>query len=182
MIRLSRPNLVLILIFVFLAILVLWPYLGRLYYRFDHREEIQSLAQIYELEPKLIAAVIHVESKFDPSAESPKGARGLMQIMPTTGIWAAAALNWDEFSADQLFDPWVNLQIGCWYLASLRDEFSNMTMALAAYNAGRGNVRKWLALEIWDGSWEKAEKIPFAETREYIFKVYRTLNHYQKLY
>ncbi len=166
----------------FLVLFFLFPQVGRIYYPFQYREEIENLGRIYDLEPELIAGLIHVESKFNPAAESRRGARGLMQIMPATGIWAAEALEMPDFNSDKLFDPLINLEIGCWYLAGLRDEFSNITLALAAYNAGRGNVRRWIESGIWDGTQENLEDIPFLETRLYVNKVERTWQRYRALY
>ncbi len=166
----------------FLIIFLLFPQLGRLYYPFLFREEIEELGAIYDLEPELIAALIHVESKFNTAAESGKGARGLMQIMPSTGAWVAGGLGILDFDPEDLFDPQVNLQIGCWYLASLREEFSSITTALAAYNAGRGNVKGWLNNGIWDGTPENRDDIPFLETRTYLSRIERTLHRYRSLY
>ncbi len=173
---------VLYIVLGFVILVLLYPQLGRIYYPFLYREEIERLGTQYGLEPELIAALIHVESKFNPAAESRRGARGLMQIMPATGGWVAEALGWQNFTSEDLFDPQLNLEIGCWYLAGLREEFSNITRALAAYNAGRGNVRRWIEEGIWDGTRENLEDIPFLETRLYVTKVEKTLERYKALY
>ncbi len=180
--RFPLPGVSFFIIIVCLVFIIFYPQIIRVYYPFLYREEIEELGVIYDLEPELIAALIHVESKFNPAAESSRGARGLMQIMPPTGVWAAQGLGWLDFQAEQLFDPLLNLEIGCWYLAGLREEFSSLTIALAAYNAGRGNVRRWLEEGIWDGTCENTEDIPFRETRLYLNKIERTWERYRVLY
>ena len=76
-----------------------------------------------------------MESSYDKTAISNKEARGLMQISPTTGQWAAEDLSIEDFSLDLLFEPEINIMIGTWYLNMLSDEFDhNIQLILAAYN------------------------------------------------
>lgn len=137
-------------------------------------------ADRYELDPLLVTAVMRVESEFNPHAISPKGARGLMQIMPDTGVWAAQQMGMGSLDEDRLFDPEVNVAIGVWYLASLKQQFrGDDVLALAAYNGGRGNVSRWLGEKIWSGQLEHMNDIPFPETRGYVRKVITTYEWYQ---
>lgn len=90
------------------------------------------------LSPELVAGVVWVESRFNPRATSPKGARGLMQVMPATHNAIAAALG---VSGDP-YDPAVNLAVGTSFLRRLIDRFPDRRDAITAYNAGPGNVSK----------------------------------------
>jgi soluble lytic murein transglycosylase-like protein len=95
---------------------------------------IDQVASEFQLEPALIKAVALVESGFNPGAKSPKGARGLMQLMPSTAR---------SYGVRNIHDPYENLRAGANHLRSLLDEFNgDLTLALAAYNAGSGAVRK----------------------------------------
>lgn len=159
------------------------PPVSRLIYPFHYREIILEQAHRNELEPQLVAAVIWVESSYNENAESKKGARGLMQIMPETGAWAAEMMRLDDYSEDKLYDPRVNITLGSWYLKHLIHSFDNNTYAaLAAYNGGRGHVKRWLDEEIWDGSRENLSQIPFPETRNFVTRVETVYRRYQRLY
>lgn len=177
------------MVFFFLFLLALYvlvvssPFFSRLIYPLVYKELIVEHARRHNLEPQLVAAVIRVESNFYSEAESPKGARGLMQIMPQTGAWAAAQAGINDFTPDQLFDPWTNIYLGTWYLHDLKRSFNeNIYAVLAAYNGGRGHVKRWLEEGVWDGSRENLEDIPFAETRSFVLKVERAYRRYLELY
>jgi len=114
---------------------------------------------------------------------SAKGARGLMQVMPDTGNWIAGELGIREFDPETLYDPMTNLKVGTWYLAFLRREYDgNLVLALAAYNAGRGNVSKWIGEQRWSGEEKDIDSIPFPETREYVKKVLHLYDKYREVY
>lgn len=118
-------------------------------FRHEDRERIanvqpwvQQSAKQYELDPDLINAMIWVESRFVVRAKSPAGARGLMQLMPATANALARQLG---RPAARVYDPQFNVQAGSYYLLQMLDRFDgDETLALAAYNAGAGNVNKWL--------------------------------------
>lgn len=117
--------------------------------------QIQLYSQRYGVDKDLIEAVVRAESNFDVQAVSRAGARGLMQIMPETGR---------ELGLDNPFDPQKNLEAGIRYLAILLNRFGDISLALAAYNAGPGNVKKYGGIP------------PFTQTRSYIDKVLRYYN------
>lgn len=143
---------------------------------------IKKYSNEYDLDILLVASVIRAESKFDSKAVSPKGARGLMQIASITGNWASRELSIEDYNEDMLFNPEVNIRIGCWYLNKLRKEFdNNMVHILAAYNAGSGNVNKWLRNEKYSDGTELVV-IPFGETKRYIERVERNYRIYNYLY
>jgi soluble lytic murein transglycosylase-like protein len=95
-------------------------------------------------DPLLFVAVIHIESFYDPYAVSPKGAEGLMQLMPHTAAWMAERLSLDR-SDGHSFDPELNVRLGTRYLAMLAREFGHMDRALTAYNRGPRATRHLLA-------------------------------------
>ncbi len=156
--------------------------IAKAFYPFLYRDIIFHYAREYNIDPYLIAAIIKTESNFNPRAVSPKGALGLMQVMPQTGKWAAEAIGQADFNPEQLFNPEVNIRIGTWYLADLYREFQgNLVLALAAYNGGRGNVRKWLLQEGWSRL-NNVDQVPFPETRQFIRKVIWNYKVYKSLY
>lgn len=147
----------------------------------DYCELIVAAADEYSVDPLLIAALIRVESGYDPEAVSPKGAVGLMQIMPNTGRWVAEQ-NRRRFKEDDLADPEININYGVHYLAYLLGEFSTEHAALAAYNAGPTIVHQWIDWYIWNGTFEARRAIPYQETRDYLQKVELVKRLYQYLY
>jgi len=92
------------------------------------------------VEPELVLAVIHVESRYDAFAVSPVGAMGLMQILPSTGEELAEKLGVIWWGPQTLFDPFVNVRLGVAYLKELTERYGNTTSALAAYNWGPGHI------------------------------------------
>jgi soluble lytic murein transglycosylase len=156
-------------------------YLKRVY-PIHYKDIITQYSLENDIDPFLVTAVIRVESRFRPEAVSPKGARGLMQVMPDTGKWIAAELRMGKYNLEMLQDPSTNLKLGTWYLAFLRQEYGgDLVLTLAAYNAGRGNVSKWVKEDGWAGG-EDIDSIPFPETREYVKKVLRLYDKYREIY
>lgn len=152
-------------------------------YPYDYQDTINFYADRYEVDRNLVASVILAESKFRQDATSVHGARGLMQIMPETGSWIATQIEDDSFSVDKLYNVNMNIKYGTWYLSELQTEFEgNEVLALAAYNAGRGNVYEWMEKYHWDIDFKDYTKIPFPETREYVKRVLENKKHYNKLY
>jgi len=110
-------------------------------------EEVAEVASVIveeserlRMDPGLILAVIHVESRFDPFAYSSAGAMGLMQILPATGAELAAREGVHWRGPQSLFEPAVNVRLGIAYLKQLADRYGNTSVALAAYNWGPGHI------------------------------------------
>lgn len=144
---------------------------------------VEQYAQQYEVDTSLVYAVMYVESKFDATAVSPKAAKGLMQISDGTGEWAAKEIGLENFTAASLFQPEINIQIGCWYLNKLTVQFAEpLETALAAYNAGSGNVSKWLSDSSYSDDGSRLKKIPYGETDRYVKKVLLIQKIYEFLY
>lgn len=159
------------------------PVVGRLVYPYPYREVIEKHASQYGVDPLLVAAVIRTESKFRPDAVSPKGALGLMQIMPSTAAWIAPNIGVAELTEEMILDPDMNVRLGAWYLSSLSQEFNGrLDVMVAAYNGGRGQVSRWLAEGVWSGEYENRSDIPFPETRLFVQKVRSAYNNYSRLY
>ena len=150
---------------------------------FKYEATIRQYAATYELDPLLVAAVVNVESKFDPNAQSAKGAKGLMQLMDDTASWGSEIIGLPNFKAEQLFQPDTNIRIGCWYLARLMGQYGgNKSIALAAYNGGSGNVTKWLQDPALCADGKTLKNIPFPETEAYVERVLKQYGSYQALY
>jgi soluble lytic murein transglycosylase-like protein len=98
----------------------------------------------HELDPQLVLAVMHVESRFNAFALSPVGAMGLMQVMPATGEELASELGVPWHGVQTLFDPLVNLRLGVAYLKQLQSRYGDTATALAAYNWGPGHIDRRL--------------------------------------
>lgn len=149
-------------------------------YPLRYEDEITASAASHGVDPYLVAAVIRSESSWDPEASSHQGARGLMQLMPETAqdMVAKGLVDGKRYSYENLEDPAVNIEYGCAYLSYLLTYFNGATdRAIAAYNAGMGNV---------DG-WAKQDKllhnaITFPETQAYLVRVNMAKARYQELY
>jgi soluble lytic murein transglycosylase len=154
----------------------------KLAYPIKYDEFVTRYAIQYNQDPYLIYAVIRAESKFDPKAQSHRGAKGLMQLTARTGSWGAESLKFESFNENDLFDPETNIKLGCWYLAELNDEFdNNLRVVITAYNGGSGRVREWLQ-DQGIGSDGNNLDIPYTETEKYVQRVLNDYSVYKKLY
>lgn len=130
---------------------------------------IIQCAEEENISPSLLEAVILTESKFDEKAVSHVGAVGMMQLMPDTAYWISEE---SGLPSDNLASPDQNIPLGAWYLNYLLKKYhNNEVFALAAYNAGRGNVDEWIEKNKWPEGFTDMEKIPFPETREFVKSV-----------
>ncbi|WP_127582877.1 lytic transglycosylase domain-containing protein [Paenibacillus koleovorans] len=157
--------------------------LGRIMYPIRYESDIRVSAANYNIDPFLIAAIIRVETNFNPEKKSKKGAIGLMQLMPDTAQWIVETADYSDRTISSLDRADVNIEVGAWYLNSLYNQFDGtLTTVLAAYNAGPGNVRKWLQNGTWDGTVRNIDTVPFGETRHYVQRVMYFHDKYSKLY
>jgi soluble lytic murein transglycosylase len=142
------------------------------YYPLRYVDIVNEHAEMFDLDPVLILSVIHAESRFNSNAVSRVGASGLMQIMESTAYWIAPRIGLTDFNyEDQIFDPSINILLGTYYLSMLIETFGDTSTALAAYNAGRGNVRNWLNNPYFSSDGITLDYIPFPETRNYVNRV-----------
>jgi peptidoglycan lytic transglycosylase len=148
-----------------------------------HEDIIRQQASEKDLDPALIAGVIYAESHFRDQT-SHAGAKGLMQLMPETADYIAEKSGGTAFVQGDLATPQVNIAYGSWYLRYLLDKYDGReALALAAYNAGQGNVDEWLAEVGARGErFRAADHIPFPETRDYVKKVLAAREDYRSAY
>lgn len=152
-------------------------------YPFPYRDTVEKHSAQYRVDKYLAVSVMKVESNFTEGAISRSGAVGLMQIMPETANWIAECLEEEKPSINELHDTDKNIRYGIWYLSDLEGEFyDNDILALAAYNAGRGNVRHWMEQGEWGKNFSDVDAIPYLETRQYVKKVLRCREKYNELY
>ena len=162
-----------------IAILLLLAFLAAQWRRADlessQDKNIIAAAQKHGIDPALIKAVIWRESRFEPEARGTKGETGLMQIMENTGLEWAGAQRVTTFSDSTLGDPVMNIDCGSWYLSKLLRRYTAtdnpLPYALADYNAGRGNVLKWIKGSASTNSAVFIEEIGFPSTRHYVRSV-----------
>ncbi len=154
-------------------------------YPIKYKDLIIKYSKKYNLDPYLVCAIIEAESGFNKDAMSHKEARGLMQIAYKT----AEEINIETKSTpylleDDLFNPNINIDIGSKYLASLISRYNgNYYLAICAYNAGIGNVNKWIDSGVIDYTFDSTEKeLPFGETTKYLRKVIHNYNIYKIIY
>ncbi len=171
----------------FLAILLILIYntgnICRFFYPVKFLNYITQYAAEYDVDPYLIMSVIKAESNFDENAVSHKNASGLMQIIEPTARWISVRMDLEDFSYDDITEPELNIRMGCYYMSFLLDRYEgNEKNALAAYNAGHGNVDRWLAEEGNPKEGLQFSQIPFPETRRYVTRVLNNQKMYQILY
>ncbi len=147
-----------------------------------HEDIIRQQAADKDLDPALIAAVIYEESRFRDQT-SHAGARGLMQITPDTAAFIARHSGGYRFEQDDLATPQINIAYGSYFLRYLLDHYDgNEGAALAAYNAGIGNVDKWVGEAGGVDSFDVESHVPFPETRAYVENVLDTKGDYHDHY
>ena len=148
-----------------------------------HEDIIRQQAEDKGLDPSLIAGVIYVESRFRDQTSN-AGAKGLMQILPSTADYIASKSGGTAFEQGDLATPQINIAYGSWYLRYLLEHYhGNVPLALAAYNAGEGKVDEWWREAADRGqNFNVADHIPFPETRAYVGKVLDARRAYRKEY
>jgi soluble lytic murein transglycosylase len=134
----------------------------RLRYPLQYQAIVRDRARAEGIDPALLAAVIYQESRFRPTAVSSAGAIGLMQLTPSTAKGIALRTGGTAFRVSDLTNPTINIRYGSWYLHDLFSKYRSLSLTLAAYNAGQGNVDRWLAA---------GEGIQFPQTRAYVTRV-----------
>ncbi|MCY3810041.1 MAG: transglycosylase SLT domain-containing protein [Gemmatimonadetes bacterium] len=158
-------------------------HLARIVYPFPYRALIEARAHEAGVDPYLVAGLIRQESAFEPAIASGAGAVGLMQIMPATGRNLAAGAGISGFHTADLETPEVNVRLGTDFLATLLDRYDgHLPLALSAYNAGPTRANRWRQMPEASDPHRFTERIPFAETREYVRRVTRNRALYRWLY
>jgi soluble lytic murein transglycosylase len=154
----------------------------RLIYPVVHQDALLAEAAEQGLDPSFVAALIRQESMFNPTATSPVGARGLMQVMPDLGGRLASSLGYPVWDPVLLYQPDVSLQLGSFHLQELAGRYTEQGHILAAYNAGASRVERWVQRTGVDDPEVFADRIPFVETRGYVRVIHRNQELYRSLY
>ncbi|MBU0900094.1 tetratricopeptide repeat protein [bacterium] len=156
--------------------------LHQMLYPLNYYEFVTKYANEYNLDPYLALAVAREESNYDPNAVSVANACGLMQIIPSTGRAIAKRIE-INFSKESLFNPEVNIKMGCYYLKELIDKFKkDEVLVLAAYNGGPNKVNSWVKKYGLSDIDEFVESIPYYETKQYVKKVLSSYQRYKEIY
>ncbi len=175
-------------IFSLLVLLIIFAinsaeYVLKRLYPTTYSQYVEEYSNEYGLDKNLVYSIIKAESGFDAKAVSPRDAKGLMQILDSTGEWAAEKIKIEDYDSSMLFEPQTNIRIGCWFIARLLEQYDqDLELALSAYNAGSGNVSKWLKDKSISSNGKTLDRIPFEETKNYVAKIEKYNNMYKKLY
>lgn len=150
-------------------------------YKLEYSEYVKKYAKEYDVDKYLIFAIIKAESNFDQDAVSHREAKGLMQLMYSTAEDIAKKVNVD-LNEENVLEPDININLGTKYISMLIQKYGNINLALAAYNAGSGNVDGWIEKGTLKEDGSDIENVPFTETNNYVRKILRDYEIYKKLY
>ena len=151
-------------------------------YPLKYTEYVEKYSREYNIDKYLVYAIIKAESNFNENAKSNSNAIGLMQIMESTAIETAQKMG-QVITEEDLFKPDLNIKIGLKYYSTLLEKYeNNYQMAIIAYNAGIGNVDKWIQDGIIEKDGSNLENVPFKETNNYLRKIVRDYEIYKKIY
>lgn len=154
----------------------------KLSYPTEYSEYVEQAASDYDLEPSIIYGIIRTESNFNPDAQSSAGAYGIMQMMPSSFEWLQELRGEaGMYDAEALFDPEICIDYGSYLIRYFLDYYGNEQCAIAAYNAGFV-VSDWLANPEYSSDGETLDDIPYPETNNYVTKVQKAKEMYDKLY
>jgi len=155
----------------------------RLAFPIPYRPQLETYVKAHQLDLFLLAGLIRQESEFDPRAVSRAGARGLMQVMPSTGKQISQKLRLGGFRTGLLESPAYNIRLGTYYFRYLLDQHEgSVEAALASYNGGKTRVEEWLGWGPFQEPAEFVETIPLTETRTYVQAVLRNAWMYRRIY
>ncbi len=174
-----------ILYFILFSILKIDVIIMKKIYPQKYKEFVNYYAQEYKVDELLIFAIIKTESNFNEEAKSRSNAIGLMQLMENTAIELANKTqnyNANSISEKEIYDPINNIELGTYYFSTLLEQYGNIGIALAAYNAGMGRVNEWIEKGIIKSDGSDLENIPYQETNMYVRKVLNNYKIYQNLY
>ncbi len=182
--KILKRILQIIIVVASVCIVVLWIYRNMVYPR-KYKDIVEQASSIYNVDPNLVYAIIKQESKFNESATSHSGAKGLMQLMDATAYDMARKTDSIDEKEYDVYDPYTNIFLGTKYISYLISHFEgNYYLAVVAYNAGMGNTKAWLDKEYkaYETFSDVYECIKYKETRNYLNSVIKNYNYYTVLY
>ena len=172
----------LLLYFILFKILEVDKIVMKRIYPLKYSEYVEKYAEEYNIDKYLVYAIIKEESNFEENAKSTSNAVGLMQIMQPTALETANKIELDIAEGD-LFNPELNIRLGLKYFTSLLEKYkNNYNLAIVAYNAGIGNVDKWIKEGTIKEDGSNIENVPFKETNNYVRKILRDYEIYKELH
>ena len=173
---------ILLLFLVLFKVLRVQDELLKIIYKTEYKEYVEKYSEEYNVDKYLVYALIKAESNFKMDATSNKNAKGIMQLMNKTAQEIAENIG-IEYNESTLYDVEKNIMLGTKYLSELLKHYeNNYLIAIAAYNAGIGNIEKWITNGIIKPDGSNIENIPYKETNNYVRKIARDYEIYQKLY
>ncbi len=188
MLKNIKRFLILVLIAIILLILILKVFkvenvILKNLYPIEYSEYVYKYSEQYQVDPLLMFSLIKAESNFNKNGVSSSNAIGLMQLMDSTAQEVAKNTKIEYNSNETLYNPEENIILGIKYFSELMKYYDqNYILALAAYNAGIGNVANWIEKGIIKPDGSDAENIPFKETNNYVRKIISNYKIYKKLY
>ena len=171
---------IIIIISILLVITPIKKLIIKRMYKKEYSEYVSQYAEEYNVDENLIFALIKAESNFNEKAVSHQNAKGLMQLMQSTAQ-DLANRNQIDLTKENILDPDININLGTQYIASLLTKYESIEVALAAYNAGSGNVDKWIKNGTIKADGSDIENIPYKETNTYVRKIMRDYKIYKEL-
>ena len=169
-------------IFFIIIIIILLFFSAKAVYKTEYLNIIGRECQKYNIDNYEILSLIKAESNFKADAVSSKNAVGLMQLTINTAYWCGKQIGMDNIQINDLYVPEINIMLGVYYYSYLKERYGDLDTTLAAYNAGMGNVDKWLKDNKYSENGEDLDSTPFQETNRYITKINNNLKIYKFLY
>lgn len=165
---------------ILIAVIIARKVIITISYPQKYSEYVEKYAKENNIEKELIYAMIKAESHFQQDAISNKEAIGLMQILESTAQEVAKELE-IEITKEEILNPETNIQLGTKYLSNLIKKYESTELAIAAYNAGIGNVDSWIEKGTIKKDGSNIENIPFKETNNYVRKILRDYEIYKEI-
>ena len=155
----------------------------KMIYPIKYSNYVETYSEKYDVDKYFIYAMIKAESNFNERALSNSKAIGLMQILEDTAFEMAEDVDLGELTEEELYNPDTNINLGVKYFSYLLKQFdNNYNLAIIAYNAGIGNVQKWIEQGIIQEDGSDLENVPFKETNNYVRKILNNYKMYEKIY
>lgn len=171
-----------ITIVIIILVTINWRGILKNFYKTSYSTYVEKYSEENNVDPLMIYAIIKAESNFNEGATSKKGALGLMQLMDNTAKEVAENSVVDYVSGETLYNPEKNIMLGIKYYSTLKEQLKSDELALAAYNAGIGNVNSWINSGTLKSDGSNIENIPFKETNMYVRKILKDYKIYKMLY